>query len=243
MILYLLNDTEVKKNSSLIPKIKRLYHLCFPDFNEREKFNHIIRRVKGLNKEFDPNTILVLYKLENEIAAGMVADWYPQCQCIHLTYLFVHPEYRNNGLARRFLTEEVSNLIDKIYIMNNIKIKAVFLESNIPSKTPMDSFSPDLRLKIFKRIGIKWIDIPYVQPALDNNKAKVNNLYLLTLPLFKSNSKELNIDYIINFLKSLYNSLRIKIPEQDLDYQVMINSLNQQKNMNNCIKLKLINVS
>ena len=241
-MIFFTNEEEINKNCHLIPKLRQLYNLCFPDINEREDIHRILRRVKGLKNEFDPNTILLLDSLENEVIAGMVVDWYFESQCIHLTYIFVHPESRNNGIAKRFLTIELKVLIDQLYSKFGIRIKAVFLESNIPSQTHIDSFDPTLRLKIFKQIGIKWIDIPYVQPALDNNKAKVNNLYLLTIPINNDDFNEINIDNVIDFLSSLYKSLQIRNPELDFDYKLMVNSLHQQKKINNCINLKQINV-
>ncbi len=239
MKLCFIDEEEIIKNRILIPEAKRLYNLCFPDINEREEFSHILRRVRGLKKKSDPNTILVLYIFESEVIAGMVADWYRESNCIHLTYLFVHPKYRNKGIAKNLLGKVTNSIIDQIFNKYGIKILAIFLEANNPSQTQNDSFNPDLRLKIFKKIGIRIIDIPYVQPALDRNKIRVKNLYLLTIPIFSYT--EIKIDYVIEFLRSLYKSLNIKKPEDDLDYIEMITYLHQQKDINNFINLKQIN--
>ena len=90
---------------------------------------------------------------------------------------------------------------------------------------------------------LRWSFWPFFpQPALDKKKAKVNNLYLLAAPINNDDFHEINIDYVFDFLGSLYKSLGIKKPELDFDYKLMAISLHQQKKINNCINLKQINV-
>jgi predicted GNAT family acetyltransferase len=237
-MIHIFNSDDLKKNSQYINQISDLYNSCFPDINEREEFENILNRVMGIREKYDPNTILLFYPKDEKVVAGLIADWYKHSKSIHITYIFVSPYFRNKGIAKHILKNEIPKIIKQIFDLYKIEIKGVFLEANNPKDTIIDSINTSIRLEIFKKIGIKWIDIPYIQPALDSNREKVNNLFLLVLPISESQSSKIKKDIVIQFLCDLYKSLQIEDPFEKPDFLKMINHLS--KNMD--VKLKEIQV-
>jgi len=104
-------------------------------------------------------------------------------------------------------------------------------------RTINDSFDPLLRLKIFSKLGARWIKIPYTQPALDSDKEKVENLYLLTFPVSDLTVSCIDAEVVINFLKNLYKSLLIENPYADEDFLKMVRNIEQQKDNKSKIQL------
>jgi hypothetical protein len=100
--------------------------------------------------------------------------------------------------------------------------------------TKNDSFSPESRIKIFDKLGMKLIPIKYIQPPLDVNKSYVLNLQLLYYPIVELS--EISTGEVIYFLNSLYQSL--EQPEDNPSLEFMRNSLND---FGDTVELKSIN--
>ena len=99
-----------------------------------------------------------------------------------------------------------------------------------------------VRLRIFSKLGAKWVDIPYTQPALDSEKAKVDNLLLLTFPIANSRTDSIDANVVICFLDNLYKSLSIENPYENSDFLQIVKCINETKSVNNRIILKPIPV-
>ena len=242
-MIFIFDELTFNEHAAHIEGFASLYNESFPDPNERENIEAIFNRIKGLKDQRDPNTVLLLYPLENNLAAGQVIDWYKESQCIHLTYLVVAPNYRKKGIAKEILSSGLNIIIKEIQDRYSIQIRAAFFESNIPSKTVKDSFDPLLRLNIFSKLGAKWIDIPYTQPALDSEKEKVDNLLLLTFPIANSKTDGIEADVVIGFLANLYKCLSIEDPYDNSDFIHMVKCINEMKSDKNKILLKPIHVN
>ncbi len=132
-MLHISNNVSLIGNQEYINQFRDLYESAFPDPDEREDFERILDRVKGIRSIHDPNTFLILNIVNNRVVAGQIADWYQESKCIHLTYLVVEPEYRQHGIARRILKEEIPKMIKEIKKQNKVEIEALFFESNNPS--------------------------------------------------------------------------------------------------------------
>lgn len=223
------NQRTLKKNFELINKFKILYESGFPDENEREDFEVILKRVSGDKTENEPHSIILLHSEKNkkEVAGGLIADWYEKSKCIHLTYLIIDESQRNKGIATILINEGVASVIEWIKKSKGIEIRNVFFESNIPWKTKQenDNFDAVERLRIFSKLGAKWIDIPYIQPALDTEKATVDNLFLLSFTQFNVARDKIEKTDVVGFLKDLYLGLGVDTPEQSDDFKAMTDAL------------------
>ena len=237
---YLYDSNSLAKNAASVNRFRLLYENGFPDPNEREEFGVILNRVKGEKQSYEPHSVMVL--IGNEVAGGMIADWYAGSACLHLTYLIIDEKERGKGIARKLIEEGVPGLKKWIREKSGVEIKNVFFESNNPEKTITDNFPPEKRLRIFSGLGAKWIDIPYVQPALDADKKNVENLLLLTFPQFNTNGNKIKTAEIENFLKDLYVSLGVNNWKNNPVFQKMQESLIQAQDARGEIALKPVPV-
>lgn len=232
------DSQSLSENIKQIEVFKKIYLNGFPDQNECEKFEFIENRVKGIKKETEPHSIILLDELNLEVTGGMIVDWYEKSKSIHLIYLIIDEKYRNKGIAKRLIKEGINSIESKINDENGIQIKNVFFESNNPDKTINDNFNLIERLEIFSRLGAKWIDIPYVQPALDTTKNEVDNLFLLTFPQFNVSGNNIPKAEIEDFLKDLYLGLDVKDLATNKSFQKMKHKLDKSQDNQGNIRLK-----
>lgn len=194
----------------LINSFKEIYISAFPDINEREDFEVILQRVFWNKQPNEPHSILILTATDDknpEVTGGLIADWYENSKAIHLIYLVTAEKFRGKGIAKKLINEGVTAIKQWIEKEKKIEIRNVFFESNNPEKTKNDNFDTIARLEIFSQFGAKWINIPYVQPALDTKKREVDNLFLLSFTQFNVKGDKIPEIEIIAFLKDLYLSL------------------------------------
>lgn len=204
------DESSYKSETDQLRKFETIYESGFPDRNERELFQDIINRVIGNKKPFEPHSIIVIKKndeKEDEVCGGLIADWYEKSKSIHLTYLIIDNKFRGKGIANTLINDGVNMIKDWIRNYRQIEIRNVFFESNNPELTKNDNFDPYKRLEIFSKLGAKWINIPYIQPALDTAKKDVNNLLLLTFPQFNADKSRIPTPEITDFLTEFYAGL------------------------------------
>jgi len=229
------DESSCKTESDLLRKFESIYENGFPDSNERELFQDIINRVVGDKKPDEPHSIIVLKNADEnngEVYGGLIADWYEKSKAIHLTYLIIDNQFRGKGIANILINDGVNLIKDWIKNYRHIEIRNVFFESNNPELTENDNFNPYKRLEIFSKLGAKWINIPYIQPALDSKKDDVNNLLLLTFPQFNADKSKIPVSEITAFLTEFYAGLGGK--RESLNK--MIDSLHQVENRDGFIE-------
>lgn len=215
----------------------KLYEASFPDVNEREDPQIITDRIKLESKErYFPETTIILAVSEDKVMGGTVIEYYAECKCFLLTYILVDNEFRGRGVARFLIGNGIRSVVDA---KGKDEVKAVYFESNIPWKTVNDSFDPWERLRVFSKLGAKWIDINYTQPSLGKGRNKVHNLYLLIFPSLTGLSDKVEKSDLISFLEVFYQSLGIPEPYNDADFREMIMSINEASD-DNCLTLKCL---
>jgi len=217
--------SQVFQFESEIKNFETLYNRLFPDPNEREDFSHIKNRLCTKKFSDDSKTFLIL-----EDFSGLLCEYYLSCRSIFITYIAIDEKSRGKGLAKKIINKGV--LIDLFKIIKKNtgnKPQAVFFESNNPCKTKYDSFDPYTRLNIFRKMGARYINIPYIQPSLGENKSRVDNLLLFVFPI--KNQKTQNFiksNIIISFLFSFYKEFGVINPNSDPDFINMINSIDSK---------------
>lgn len=202
----------------------KLYVHNFPDIDEREDPQIILDRIKYREqKNLTPETLILLSLSDKKVMGGAVLEYYTESKCFLLTYILVDDEFRGLGVARLLIEDGIKLLVEA----KNSDSKAVFFESNIPWQTTTDSFDAWDRYQIFSKLGAKWIDINYTQPALGKDKKKVHNLHFFIFPLFSGLLNKLEKSVLILFMNTFYRDLGIPNPENDIDYQKMKTSINE----------------
>jgi len=225
----------------LINSFKEIYINAFPDINEREDFEVILQRVFRNKQANEPHSILILNTTDGknpEVTGGLIADWYENSKAIHLIYLVTAEKFRGKGIAKTLINEGVTAIKQWIEKEKKIEIRNVFFESNNPEKTKNDNFDTIARLEIFSQFGAKWINIPYVQPALDAKKREVDNLFLLSFTQFNVKGDKIPEIEIIAFLNDLYLSLGQT--DKNKSFVKMQKALEKQMNTDGDIELQHI---
>lgn len=243
-IKLIFNSASFAENEGHIVTYRHLFESAFSDINEREDFDAIAKRVKNVPVGDEPHSFIILSisqeESETKVIGGLVADWYDGCSAIHLTYIVVDQASRGNNIARILIREGLEKM--KAIIQDHwcAVLTHVFFESNSPWEQGVDSFNKSTRLLIFHKLGARWIDIPYVQPPLDESKNKVKTLFLMVFPDLITCAGKVSQKETFDFLSKLYVGLGITKPEEDPDFQAMMLSLNEQANEDGNLELKKI---
>jgi len=171
-----------------------LYIPAFPNENEREPVENIVERLCGRRL---PVTQMLLVTDRGRVAAGCIADLFPDASTLHIIYLVVKDEYRRRGLAKM--------LLDEWFNWVAPDAKDMYLEADDPDKTAAEdtSFDPATRLSIYARMGFRPLHINYVQPPLEEGLDYERNLLLL----YRSTDRKGMKERIRIFLRQFYRNL------------------------------------
>ncbi len=216
------NPAQLARYAGAIEKFFALYTKSFPDADEREDPQIIIRRIHDGNfKPYSPSTAIILAVDDSSVFGGSIVEYYRESQCMLLTYIVIDPVSRGKGIARKILHDGVSQLIKT----KGEPVKAVFFESNIPWLTDNDSFDPWQRYQVFSKLGAKWIDIAYTQPPLGKGKDRVYNLNFFIFPSFSGIGNRLQKEVVVSFMDIFYRELGVENPQADSDFRIMLQSI------------------
>jgi hypothetical protein len=241
---FIFNSASYAENEGHILTYRHLFESAFPDINEREDFNAIVKRVTTEPAGEEPHSFIILSVSlegsETKVNGGLIADWYDGCPAIHLTYIVVDDASRGRNVAKILIRDGMEKM--KAIIRDNwgAVLTPVFFESNSPWEQGVDSFNKSTRLLIFHKLGARWIDIPYVQPPLDASKKKVRTLFLMVFPDLNTCAGKVSQQETVDFLSKLYAGLGITRPEEDPDFQTMMKSLSEQTDEEGHLKLKTV---
>ena len=230
-------DNISARNLFLLRKFEKLTYISsFTDSDERESIRDIIRRIRHKNPEVFPQSYCVLALDGNFVTGGLIADWYPNCNAIELSYLAVHPAFRNRRIGSQLLKTSLDLIQDTInqeYGQQKI-IRNIFLEVEIPYRNELqDEINPVVRVNIWEKWGARHIPIHYTQPPLSPGKSPASNLMLLLLPYGNQVKADgISATDLKSFLHEFYKGLNA------LD-SIYLNSMNNEidelssKNKNN----------
>ena len=104
----------------------------------------------------------------------------------------------------------------------------VFAEMNDPACTDAasDNLDPRLHVSIWSRWGYRWLDFPYVQPALSPEQKPVTTLLLLARPMPGVPTDVVPRTTVRAFLADyLIKAMRINRPEEDPSFRAMAHFL------------------
>lgn len=170
-MVLLINDKEsYERWKSFVEQFeKELYLPSFPNEDEREPFQNIVSRV--VNSTY-PLTTIQLIVDGGRVDAGLVSDYYPECNSIEPIYLVVREELRKHGLGRALIESAM-------YLYPNVK--HMFLEVDNPMKVSEgDSImDPKTRINIYEHLGLRVIPFDYVQPPLKDGGNYEDGLLLM----------------------------------------------------------------
>lgn len=213
-------DLRDGRRPDLLPGFVRLYDQAFTDPADREDPAAWTERLRDPSlRRGTPFTHLVVAApgeaSPGEVWGGLLSEYYPGSACGLLAYLVVSPERRRRGIARRLLGETRRLLVGDAARGGAI-LRAVFAEAENPALVPAaaSAMPPAERLLLFDHLGMCWVDLPYVQPALSGGGERSRHLLLLVAVPGGS----LDGAVVREFLHEFYCSLGIADPLIDSDF-------------------------
>ena len=185
---------------------RAIYEQAFPDSNEREDFEDIVRRTADENAF--PKTLIVLAQNElGEVCGGEIADWYPRSRAMEIIYIVVKESERKAGKGGALLMEGTQLMMKEL---GEGMVSRVYFESENPFFYANDAdfvIHPVGRLRFFARHGAMRVPISYVQPPLGPDKEPAENLFLFTLPCFSNDEDSIPAQELQDFLAEFYEGL------------------------------------
>ncbi|MCL2398059.1 MAG: GNAT family N-acetyltransferase [Defluviitaleaceae bacterium] len=114
---------------------------------------------------------VLLFCSGDEIAGGIVYDYFGDIKTLAIEFIVVAEEYRGKGLATamlEFTKERICNSRNKV-------VEWLIIEIEDPAHIKSDDFS---YLYFWKKYGMKKIDFSYIQPAISKVQNPVETLML-----------------------------------------------------------------
>ena len=221
-------DLRDENRPRLFDAFVHLYYRTFTEPSEREDPAEWPERLWGKTQTNASVTHLLVAAPDpvgSELAGGLLFESFCGCSCGLLGYLAVNPNWRRKGVAR-LLVETSRGILREDARRDGERLQAVFAEVEDPDfRAQSESIPPFERWLTFRKLGAKWIDIPYVQPAL---KADADRAYHLRLLAFtEGGATSLEGETIRSFLSEYYRSCGIEHPEKDPDIMRMLLGMGQ----------------
>ncbi len=225
----------ILEHREVFRRFVELYDREFSDPTEREDPRDWARRLTEDLPSPQPITHLVVagHDLDDaggpSVFGGIVFEYYRVSSCGLLTYVAVDEPYRHQGLAR-ILFEIAIQTLEKDAITNHASLQAAFGEAEDPRVDGPSGSSLDTRerLCVMEHLGAKWVDIPYVQPALSAGGGRCGRLLLLCFHAGRFGANTLEGDVLIRFLFEFYQALGITSPQDDPDFHAMVESIDDE---------------
>lgn len=225
------------KEESLLDEFGRtIFVQAFPDPDEREPFENIKTRVRGVQNSNEPATIGMIATEGGNVVGGIVYDWYDNCKSLEIIYVAVDSKFRRNGLGRALTLDCTRTVVDLCSDGGKDKVR-VYFETENPFAVQDEGSSPINpvgRLRFFEGCGALRIPIPYVQPPLDPSKGWASNMFLMVLPQFSGNEESIPSDEICQFLKAFYDGLGAA---DEPELQTLLDSVNEVSESNGDVLL------
>lgn len=231
----LIEKVEIKYNIDSIKILTDFYNGIFvenfPDENERDSLENIIKYIK-VNEFNSLLSRIIIYKYNNEIIGGIIFDYFQEISSIAVEFIVTSKKYSGQGIGT-FILNNIVNLLKNKYKKN---IEWLFIEIEDPQKIKIDNLS---YLYFWKKLHMKIIDFNYIQPALSSEKTPVEHLLLcvknLKLDVF-SISKEIVKKFIFLYAK---HAILIENPLSDFSVKKMFHLIENLED--NTLSLKNLN--
>jgi GNAT superfamily N-acetyltransferase len=166
--------------------LKTFYNDCFvpefPDENERESLEHIQNylRLKETGW-YQKNNYHVIVVLDGDKPiGGSIADYLDKPNAGVIEYFVVLPEHRRTGLGRRLLEATERILHDDADKSRSRPLDWIVAEIDDPFRTQRPTHGIDCFAvaRVWDSLQYQFLDFPYVQPALSEDKKPVETLLL-----------------------------------------------------------------
>jgi GNAT superfamily N-acetyltransferase len=151
----------------------RAFHrtMLVPNFlaDEVLSVEHLVEGVRNGDKR-----VLVASGPDGAFLAGAVGEWYPDSRVQLLAYLVVRPELRGQGLGSRILSaalEQWTAALEPLLVVGEVEDPRHFQDTGLGDVVA--------RVRLYERLGVRALPVPYAQPALVPGGSRVPGLMLM----------------------------------------------------------------
>ncbi len=221
-----LRDHRDDRLLELIHAKNGLYERSFPLKEERETLKTHREALWGEGTD-GPDDSPILHFIVASIPGGpphvvgfAAAEYYAASKCGLLSYIAVEASQRGKPPhIGRMLVEKAVRALHEDARAAGHSLEATFGEIHDPAKARLDgdSMKPLDRVRVMHALGARRVPIPYVQPALGENRKSAQTLMLVAFPIDGSPVEKLDPKVVRDFLTDLYSALEVPRLEQDVD--------------------------
>ncbi|MDR0313550.1 MAG: GNAT family N-acetyltransferase [Treponema sp.] len=196
---------------------------AFPNDDERESLENLIRFLQSENKREDRHIIHM--KTNSTIVGSIFFSYFHEANSGYIPYIVIDPNSRKKGYARAMFEAAMKIMEQDAKKINKKSLKHIYLEidkyyKNIP---------PSVHL--WHSLGFKRIDLTYIQPPLNKEKKPSDNL-ILVVRHKSPDSSAIPANDVKIFIKEFFTR-SFDIPQPILDDYVkeMVYRLGERKNV------------
>lgn len=207
-----------------------IYMDCFPDEDERETFDNLLKYLKNAA---DPKNRtkytyhIVLVKDENDrIVAGAIFDYFIRSNSGVIEFIAVKKNAQSSGIGTLLYNHILLKMEQDAYLYSRQKLAYVFCEIDAPDHSRADVKK---YLYFWNKHRYKRIDMEYIQPSLSAQQEPVRGLWLTVTSPYEQMSKissKLVIDVIHDYMQY---AMQIDPPADDEIYQKMERELGRSE--------------
>jgi len=183
----------------------QLFLSAFPDDDERESLENLIRSVRPGNKDIDQH--IVHLKTKTSIVGSIVFSYFREASAGYIAYIVVDNNQRKKGYATKLFEKGMQIMEEDARRNNNKSVKYIYLElEKFEEKVPLSAY-------MWSRLGFKRLGLSYIQPPLNEKKNSSNILMLAVLPINGKEISQIPPEDAKLFIKSFFeNAFEIPKP-------------------------------
>jgi GNAT superfamily N-acetyltransferase len=232
-----MNDLiELTNSDADLELLRKFYRECyvleFPDPNERESLENMEKylQLKYQGWYGNNNYHIIIAIQSKQFIGGVVADFLAEANTGVIEFIFVLPQFRQQGIGKILLTDIENRLIIDAKSALGVDLDCIVAEMNDPFQTSEveDNLDPVRRSRLWDKWGYAVLDFPYIQPALSPEQAPVFNLLLLSKIFNRQWQQSVPSDRVkIIVHEYLRWAMRIEEPESCAEYATVSSFLDK----------------
>ena len=196
----------------------QVYMDCFPDPNERETFDSILRYLEDAKHAKNYRYHIVLARDENEkVVGGAIFDYFPGTNTGVIEFIAIKPDAQSCGAGSQLYRHVLLMLNEDAYKNKRQQLGHIFCEIDSPehSQTGIKKY-----LYFWRKHNYRHLGFDYIQPSLSPDQEKVTGLWLTVAP--QAGQRSVSGKYVLQVLQDYMKyCMRIANPTEHPDYKQM----------------------
>ncbi len=222
---YSFMEVDIKDNrtvSDLANFYAEVYMECFPDADERESFDNLLKYLKNAEESTAYNYHIVLAKDEKgTVIAGGIFDYFKRTNAGIIEFIAVRQNLQSGGVGSAMYRHILTALAGDAFRNGKSGADYVFCEIEDPAcnAAPVKKYLYFWDKYKFRRIGMR-----YIQPALSGAQKPVHGLWLVVSAL--GGEDEIPCETVLGVIADYMRyAMGIPSPEASEEYRAMAREL------------------